>query len=224
MALVAGSYCPNIEQTCLEQPNVLGGEGYHQCRRFAEARCLSKSRAPMRFCMDRFEWPSERGALPRTLTSWPEAKALCESKGKRLCTMDEFNFACEGEAMNAFVYGNVRDATACNFDRPYIERTFNYARWDACMEDPTCKAEFERLDQRVPAGSLPRCVSPQGVYDLNGNVNEWVVRTDQRAPNRSGLKGGWWGPVRDRCRPMTTFHLEGDYGYEAGFRCCKDTD
>jgi formylglycine-generating enzyme required for sulfatase activity len=69
---------------------------------------------------------------------------------------------------------------------------------------------------------MPRCVSEHGVYDLNGNVNEWVVRTDQRAPNRSGLKGGWWGPVRNRCRPMTTFHLEGDYGYEVGFRCCKD--
>ena len=34
--------------------------------------------------------------------------------------------------------------------------------------------------------------------------------------------GAWWGPVRNRCRPMTTFHLEGDYGYEVGFRCCKD--
>ncbi|MBM4360165.1 MAG: SUMF1/EgtB/PvdO family nonheme iron enzyme [Deltaproteobacteria bacterium] len=223
MALVSGNYCPNVVQVCVEQPKVLGGEGYLQCQRFSEPTCASKARTPMRFCMDTFEWPNERGALPRTLTSWPEAKSMCESKGKRLCTMDEFNFACEGEAMNAFVYGNARDATACNFDRRYIERTYNYERWDECMAKPACKAEFDRLDQRVPAGSMPRCVSPHGVFDLNGNVNEWVVRTDQRSPNRSGLKGGWWGPVRDRCRPMTTFHLEGDYGYEAGFRCCKDS-
>jgi formylglycine-generating enzyme required for sulfatase activity len=136
--------------------------------------------------------------------------------------MHEWELACEGEDMQAHVYGNVRSPEICNFDRPYRERTFNYYPWERCMADEACKGEYDRLDQRLPAGSLPNCVSREGVYDLNGNVNEWVVRTDQRAPNRSGLKGGWWGPVRNRCRPMTTFHLEGDYGYEVGFRCCKD--
>ena len=90
------------------------------------------------------------------------------------------------------------------------------------MQSPACKAEFEKLDQRVPAGSMPECVSPFGVHDITGNVNEWVERLGQKAPTRSGLKGGWWGPVRCRCRPMTTFHKEDDYGYEAGFRCCRN--
>jgi formylglycine-generating enzyme required for sulfatase activity len=65
-------------------------------------------------------------------------------------------------------------------------------------------------------------VSPFGVYDLNGNINEWVFRPKEKYPNRSGLKGGWWGPVRGRCRPTVGFHKEEDYGYEEGFRCCKD--
>jgi formylglycine-generating enzyme required for sulfatase activity len=65
-------------------------------------------------------------------------------------------------------------------------------------------------------------VSPFGVYDLNGNINEWVERPGKEYPNRSGLKGGWWGPVRGRCRPTVGFHKEDDYGYEEGFRCCKD--
>ena len=47
------------------------------------------------------------------------------------------------------------------------------------------------------------CVSPYGVYDMTGNVDEWVVNESGR-PYKSGLKGGYWGPVRDRCRPMTT--------------------
>jgi formylglycine-generating enzyme len=58
---------------------------------------------------------------------------------------------------------------------------------------------------------------------MNGNVNEWVNLPGKKPPNRSGLKGGWWGPVRNRCRPTVTFHKENDYGYEQGLRCCKDS-
>jgi formylglycine-generating enzyme len=224
MALVEGDSCRLVQQVCLEQPRIVGTNTFGQCKRYAPAKCLSKAREPLRFCMDRYEWPNRKGEKPRTLVSWPEAQALCESREKRLCTEHEFNFACEGESMKAHVYGNERDDTKCHFDRPYRERTYNYQRWEPCMANEACRAEFERLDQRLPAGSMPGCVSDHGVYDLNGNVNEWVHRTDQRSPNRSGLKGGWWGPVRNRCRPMTTFHLEGDYGYEAGFRCCKDAE
>jgi formylglycine-generating enzyme len=222
MALVVGNYCPVVQQICLEEPRILGTNTFGHCKRYAPARCLAKERQPLRFCMDRFEWPNRRGEKPRTLVSWPEAQAFCQSVGKRLCTEHEFNFACEGEQMLAHVYGNERDDTKCHFDRPYRQRTFNYQPWDACMANLACKEEYDRLDQRLPAGSMPDCVSADGIFDLNGNANEWVHRTDQRPPRRSGLKGGWWGPVRNRCRPMTTFHLEGDYGYEAGFRCCKD--
>jgi len=224
MVLVAGDYCPVVVHVCLEKPRVLGGRGHLPCQRYAPAECRSKTRRTMRFCMDRYEWPNRKGALPRTLTSWPEAREMCAEKGKRLCTVDEFNFACEGESMKAHVYGDVRDDSKCNFDREYVQRTYNYEPWNECMGKPACKEEYERLDQRRPAGSMPECVSDHGVYDLNGNANEWVFRTKQRSPRRSGLKGGWWGPVRNRCRPMTTFHLEGDYGYEVGFRCCRNAD
>jgi formylglycine-generating enzyme required for sulfatase activity len=222
MALVSGSHCPAVKQPCLLRPRILGTKSYQQCRRYGPSECLSKTRRDMRFCMDRYEWPNEKGALPRTLTSWPEARKMCQARGKRLCTVSEFNFACEGESLTPHVYGHERDKTACNFDRDYIARTHNYARWDRCMNDTVCRAEYLRLDQRKPSGSMPRCVSKHGVYDLNGNVNEWVMRPRQKSPHRSGLKGGWWGPVRNRCRPITTFHKEGDWGYEVGFRCCKD--
>jgi len=176
----------------------------------------------MRFCVDRYEWPNEKGELPALLVSWVDAKKRCEAIGKRLCTEDEFNFACEGEEMLPYTYGFERDPQKCNIDRPYRKRERKLSKFDRCMKDPACKAELEKLDQRLPAGSLPACVSPFGAYDLNGNINEWVFRPKEKPPNRSGLKGGWWGPVRGRCRPTVGFHKEEDYGYEEGFRCCAD--
>jgi formylglycine-generating enzyme required for sulfatase activity len=242
MVLVDGSYCPAVAQRCVEHHDEylkdqarmdrLRAQGHkptttvsERCLRYEEpSRCLSKQRRPMRFCIDRFEWPNEKGAIPTLLVSWHDATRVCRELGKRLCTEDEFNFACEGESMLPYTYGFVRDATKCNIDKPYRRRERKLLKADACAKDPACRAELERLDQREPAGSRADCVSPFGVYDMNGNVNEWVVREGQKAPDRSGLKSGWWGPVRGRCRPTVGFHKEADYGYEVGFRCCRDAD
>jgi formylglycine-generating enzyme required for sulfatase activity len=58
---------------------------------------------------------------------------------------------------------------------------------------------------------------------MTGNVDEWVKNeTGKCSPHCSGLKGGYWGPIRARCRPMTTFHGEGYSYYQNGFRCCAD--
>jgi formylglycine-generating enzyme required for sulfatase activity len=241
MVLVSGNYCPRVEQVCLEHHQEFNkdeerkkkkrDEGEEagkstvseRCLRYKEpSECLSKEREPMRFCMDRYEWPNKKGELPMLLISWTDAKKTCESVGKRLCTEDEYNFGCEGEQMLPYTYGYVRDVTKCNIDKPYRKRKKKLSRYEKCMQKPACKEELARLDQRLPAGSLPECVSPFGAYDLNGNINEWVYRSGQEYPNRSGLKGGWWGPVRGRCRPTVGFHKEDDYGYEEGFRCCKD--
>ncbi len=225
MRLVSGAYCPAADQRCLawNEVNVAGVVERNQCKLYAEpAACLSKSRTPMRFCMDTFEWPNQKGATPRNLTSWQEAKDSCEAIGKRLCTDVELTFACEGETMKPHVTGFRRDPKKCSYDKPYRPRTFNFLKHDACLADAACKAALEAIDQRLPAGSMPACVSDDGVYDLNGNVNEWVSLPNRGFSKRAGLKGGWWGPVRDRCRPITTFHGESDYGYEVGFRCCKD--
>ncbi len=238
MVLVSGRYCPDVEQECLEHhPEVVKdreraaeakrrGEKYkssvaERCLRYAEpSRCVAKERRPMRFCIDRYEYPNEEGALPALLVSWLEAKKICESKGKRLCTEEEFNFACEGEELRPYTYGYERDASKCNIDRPYRKRERKLHRYERCMRKPACKEHLAELDQRKPSGSMPECVSPFGVYDLNGNINEWVEIPGKKYPDRSGLKGGWWGPVRGRCRPTVDFHKEEDYGYEEGFRCC----
>jgi formylglycine-generating enzyme len=218
MVGVEGDYCPMVTQRCLRW---LDPETKLQCAEFdraASAAGCSIREQHKRFCIDRYEWPNKAGALPQYMASWNEAKASCERIGKRLCSDTEWTLACEGPERQPYPYGDgyVRSEQACNIDRPYIwpDPTRIYDR-------RTTDAELSRLDQREPSGSRPACVSPYGVRDMVGNVDEWVINESQGGkPFRSGLKGGYWGPVRTRCRPMTTAHDEGFRYYQIGFRCC----
>ena len=230
MVRVQGDYCPGLMHKCIEHHaeyanNPKNPTVSERCLEYEQPpKCVSKQRRGMDFCMDRYEYPNKIGELPRVLTSWRQAKVFCEREGKRLCTEDEFNFACEGPEGLPQVYGWVRNDKHCNIDKPYRrpDHSKQMLTYDKCNADEACKAEMARLDQRHRIGERLTCVSWAGVVDMNGNVNEWVALPGKKAPNRSGLKGGWWGPVRNRCRPTVTFHKEMDYGYEAGFRCCAD--
>jgi hypothetical protein len=226
MVLVEGRFCPAADERCEkeEDPDYQRKPDVSErCLRFTEpTSCASTKRRLLRFCIDRYEWPNRKGDLPQVLADFSDAANACAGAGKRLCDENEWLFACEGEEMLPYVNGYVRDPAACVIDRPYIQRPRRLERWDACMASPECRSDFERVDQRAPGGAFPRCVSPFGAFDMNGNVNEWVNVPGASYPHRAGLKGGWWGPVRNRCRPTVRFHDESDYGYEIGFRCCGD--
>lgn len=231
MVRVEGEYCPAVIQNCEEHhPEYKARKGdstvSERCLRYAPSRCMSKERVTLSFCMDRYEYPNQPGEMPWVLTSWIQARELCQKRGKRLCTEDEFNFACEGPEMLPHVYGHERDPTKCNIDKPYRQpdQSRQMRTYEQCPSNEFCRTELARLDQRHAIGSTHTCASWAGVIDMNGNVNEWVELPGKVHPHRSGLKGGWWGPVRNRCRPTVTFHKEFDYGYEAGFRCCHDAE
>ena len=218
MVEVEGEYCPLIEQRCLRW---VDSATKLQCAEFEKTprstHCPLKTQHK-HFCIDRYEWPNKLGAMPTFMASWKEAKASCEGVGKRLCGDTEWTLACEGPERQPYPYGDgyARDAQACNVDKPYVwprpERIYNVQTEDD---------ELSRLDQREPSGTRPACVSPYGVHDMVGNVDEWVLNVSQFGrPHLSGLKGGYWGPVRTRCRPMTTGHDETFRYYQTGFRCC----
>jgi formylglycine-generating enzyme required for sulfatase activity len=214
MVEVEGDYCPVVEQKCVRW---LDPESHMRCAEFEAGTptCLGRT-THKHFCIDRFEYPNVAGAKPTVMKDWYEAKSTCESEGKRLCGDTEWTLACEGQERLPYPYGYNRDADACNIDKPHLD-VDEHAMADASKRD----AEVARLDQRSPSGSHEACVSPFGAYDMTGNVDEWVINEGGK-PYKSGLKGGYWGPVRDRCRPMTTAHNELFEFYQIGFRCCGD--
>ena len=216
MVEVEGDYCPAPEQICEE----FISEKRDRCERFRQkVRCVGKT-AAKHFCIDRYEFPNEKGRRPTVSVSWDQARDVCANEGKRLCMAEEWTLACEGPERKPYPFGYARDATACNFDKPYIMPDN-----DAYDDPRTRAAEIERVSQSESSGSRAACVSDYGVFDLTGNVDEWVVNehgSPQGPEFQSALKGGYWGPVRNRCRPMTTDHNHWHHGYQIGFRCCKD--
>ena len=175
-------------------------------------------RKNMSFCMDRYEWPNVKGTTPWVMVTYPEAQGLCESVGKRLCTEDEWTFACEGEEGLPYPWGYERRSEECGTDKRWKKYSSSAL---ADRGSQKCSKELERLWQGDPSGSRPTCASPFGVEDMSGNVDEWASRTRQ-GKYVSILKGGYWGPVRTRCRPSTRNHGPGHTFYQQGFRCCSD--
>jgi formylglycine-generating enzyme len=133
---------------------------------------------------------------------------LCVSLGKRLCTETEWNFACEGEEMRPYPYGFTR-APKCNQDRDDLYEVNPHRQILA--------------DRRERADARPECVSPFGVYNMAGNMDESVLREGKEHvdPFRNALKGGWWMAARNRCRPATTAHDDYYKDIQVGVRCCS---
>ena len=216
MQFVEGDFCPNVLQECLRvDKSIHNVNGYVKCDEFEPTKCLSKNTIHMAFCIDTYEWPNKKGELPKVMMTWYDMKKNCESVGKRLCVDNEWTKACEGQDNLPYPYGLVRDAGACNIDhaqRPHFDAS----------KDKMTPEMVAYLDQRVPSGSMERCVSKYGVHDMTGNVDESVINSSGH-PYKSGEKGGaWLFGHRNRCRPMTTVHNEESAFYEFGGRCCSD--
>jgi sulfatase modifying factor 1 len=213
MVLVDGDYCDEVDETCIRErpPPQVGCAEYA-----APTTCLGRQ-TPMRFCMDRYEYPNRPGEKPLVMQSFYDADKACRAIEKRVCRSHEWTLACEGPDRLPYPYGYVRDATACHIDvhGPMIDEKRFYS--------VDKEREIERIDRREPSGARAGCVSPYGVYDLTGNVDEWTTN-ETGIPDRGALKGGNWGPWRNACRPTTLGHAAWFRYYQMGFRCCADPE
>ena len=206
MILVEGEYCPFVEQRCLkwmEPPT--DPYAHFRCAKYAKPAVCHARRVHKRFCIDAAERLEPGSDLPRNHMSWTESKRLCESEGARLCMTSEWQFACEGEEMRPYTYGWERDRDACNVD---ITSGLGHVG--------------HLVDHRTPASAHPRCVSPFGVHDMAGNVDEWATVDGEARGKREVMKGSWWLPGRHACRAQQGGHGPFYGGTESGTRCCSD--
>lgn len=220
MRHVEGKFCPSVEQKCLrwldkdQSSTANSGIGPMRCAEFAPTECKSTNRKHMSYCIDTYEWPNVEGEFPLVTIDWYSAKRKCEEVGKRLCTADEWTFACEGEEMRPYPYGDGyhRDEEACDQQHD-------------SMDPSKPRSEWKNYYYAHRSGSAKTCSSPFGVYDMTANVDEWVFNERgnyDKPPYVSGLRGGYWSyKVRTRCRPMTDVHGPGHSFYQQGFRCCR---
>jgi formylglycine-generating enzyme required for sulfatase activity len=176
-------------------------------------------------CIDQYEAPNVRGELPLAFETAGDGERWCAERGKRLCYDDEWVRACEGPRGHRYPYGDVYRASACNDDRPWLVVAWNLlARWP----DGAALAEATRLFQGDMSGARAECVSDEGVFDLTGNVAEWVRRRGPapRPGYEHVLKGCYWAGCFKDPRPSCAFTNHAHPGtfrtYEAGFRCCTD--
>jgi protein-disulfide isomerase/uncharacterized membrane protein len=149
--------------------------------------------------------------IPATRMSWFSAKEACEKAGMRMCTEKEWLSVCQG----ALAKDDDGDG---EFSDDLVEGT-QYPYGD--FHNPTrCWSGKDRQKFRpVYTAEMPGCVAEQGVYDLVGNVEEWVGET----PEKAVLMGGAYDTPKDKARCYRANDTFGP-GYSnkrSGFRCCK---
>jgi formylglycine-generating enzyme required for sulfatase activity len=165
-------------------------------------------------CIDRYEAFIEdrdgrptamcaKGTMPAVETSFDQALEACTNAGKRLCTLAEWDRACEGKEKRTYPYGSSFDAAACNGADLYA--------------DPSASAP-------KPSGAMPKCTTPEGVFDLSGNLWEWVDEKDGSG-NLRLLRGGGYSNkyyLLDCRTEKNAFQPVDKARRGYGFRCCKN--
>ncbi|MBX3186966.1 MAG: SUMF1/EgtB/PvdO family nonheme iron enzyme [Labilithrix sp.] len=166
---------------------------------------------------------SEKGVYPQGYINEKQAIEACGRSGKRLCKRAEWKTACKGPESKKFGYANERTPGTCNDNgKSGMSLYFGaeIAQGSAWTFD---KMNDPRLNQ-VPGalaetGSHEGCTNGYGVYDMVGNLHEWV---DDPAGT---FQGGYYLDVTqlgDGCGYVADAHKAWYHDYSTGFRCCAD--
>ncbi len=163
---------------------------------------------------------SLKGVVPQGYISGRVAGDACARAKKRLCTHEEWSFACRGEGQTKYPYGGDYRAGVCNVFRMSHPAQLLHGNASTGHSDPRLglvKAEDGPLLRAT--GATKTCVSRWGkdaIYDMVGNEDEWIDDPD------GTFVGGFFSrPTKEGCDSIVTVHPIAHWDYSIGFRCCK---
>jgi len=142
---------------------------------------------------------------PVTCVTIDQARVFCTWIHKRLATGDELSAAAGGAARRAYPWGD---------EPPAADRL------NACGSECAAAglyAESDGFPRSAPTASFLNGRTPEGAYDLAGNVAEWVDGAG--APV---TRGGSYEDVVASTVSSTGSRVGGVAGPSVGFRCAAD--
>lgn len=195
---------------------------------------LSRPTTGQAYEIDAYEYPNAQGERPQA-ASFFHAARQCAAAGKRLCEPSEWRTACQAGQMRSF--SSTDDGAA------YDSRDHFGVRFCNVPGSAFSRLSSDPADQLAPSGSFPNCGGATGIFDLTGNMDEWLAAVDDAgelavyiAASNVSLSGACDGATL-----AGTLSLEGrdPYDLEAlaevvadspwqtyeqpllGFRCCR---
>ncbi len=169
---------------------------------------------------------SEKGVKPQGYISEKQSIEACGRSGKRLCKPSEWRKACKGPENLRYGYANEDEAKRCNnYGLSPVTRFWGnssgdlsvQANWDnRRMNAP----ELNQMGQTLSGtGDHQDCSNGYGVYDMVGNIHEWVDDPE------GTFLGGYFQDTKlngEGCNYRTDAHAAWYHDYSTGFRCCGD--
>ena len=207
MADIDGRFCIDRYEAALMDVLASGEERAHSP--FEPVAARSRVRAV-----------SARSVFPQGYISAVEAQRACNEAGKRLCRVAEWGKACRGPEPKSFGYADRREPGRCNDNgKNPVLSLYGRGHWNwSTMNQPILNQQDGTL---AKTGEHAGCTNGYEVYDMVGNLHEWV------ADPSGTFYGGYYQDVSSKghgegCGYLTTAHEARYHDYSTGFRCCAD--